>query len=25
VGTMILGAQPYTVFEAKIRALSDRH
>jgi protein-disulfide isomerase len=25
VGTMILGAQPYAVFEAKIRALSDRH
>ena len=25
VGTMIVGAQPYAVFEEKIRALSDRH
>lgn len=25
LGTMIVGAQPYTVFEEKIRALSDRH
>jgi protein-disulfide isomerase len=25
VGTMIVGAQPYAVFDEKIRALSDRH
>jgi protein-disulfide isomerase len=25
VGTKIVGAQPYTVFDEKIRALSDRH
>jgi protein-disulfide isomerase len=25
LGTMIVGAQPYAVFEEKIRALSDRH